>query len=126
MIKALEPGKKSPGTMTPVQDESGAGSDDEGLGGCKFEPVLISDVTVSSFDDLFVPVSSRPPTPDSSDGSEHERVRIPVPIHGKERGRRGRSRGVGGGGEGREVKMKRFGLSIIQMGSSMQACFSRL
>jgi hypothetical protein len=126
VIKALEPGKKSPGTMTPVQDESGAGSDDEGLGGCKFEPVLISDVTVSSFDDLFVPVSSRPPTPDSSDGSEHERVRIPVPIHGKERGRRGRSRGVGGGGEGREVKMKRFGLSIIQMGSSMQACFSRL
>ncbi len=125
VIKALEPGKRTPGTLTPVQDESAAVSDDEGLGGCKFAPVLISDVTVSSFDDVFVPVSARPPTPDSSDGFEHERVRVRVPIHGQERGRRGRSRG-GGGGEGREVKMKRFRLRVIQMGSSMQACFSRL
>jgi carnitine O-acetyltransferase len=35
VIRALEPGKRTPGTMTPVEDST-AGSDDEGLGGCKF------------------------------------------------------------------------------------------
>jgi len=34
VIRALEPGKRTPGTMTPAE-ESVAGSDDEGLGGCK-------------------------------------------------------------------------------------------
>ena len=35
VIKASDAGKRSPGTMTPV-DDSSAQSDDEGLGGCKF------------------------------------------------------------------------------------------
>lgn len=36
VIKALEPsGRRSPGIMTPIEDQSVA-SDDEGLGGCKF------------------------------------------------------------------------------------------
>ena len=34
IIKASEPGKKSPGAMTPIDDSSTV-SDDEGLGGCK-------------------------------------------------------------------------------------------
>jgi carnitine O-acetyltransferase len=34
IIKASEPGKKTPGTMTPIDDSSTV-SDDEGLGGCK-------------------------------------------------------------------------------------------
>ena len=37
VIKASEIGRHSPGTMTPV-DDSTAGSDDEGLGGCKRFP----------------------------------------------------------------------------------------
>jgi carnitine O-acetyltransferase len=39
VIKASELGKKSPGTMTPV-DDSTVASDDEGLGGCKKFPWL--------------------------------------------------------------------------------------
>jgi carnitine O-acetyltransferase len=35
VIKASDAGKRTPGTMTPV-DDSSAVSDDEGLGGCKF------------------------------------------------------------------------------------------
>ena len=35
VIKASEPGKRTPGSLTPV-DDSNIGSDDEGLGGCKF------------------------------------------------------------------------------------------
>jgi carnitine O-acetyltransferase len=37
VIRATDPGRKTgtPGTMTPVEDST-AGSDDEGLGGCKF------------------------------------------------------------------------------------------
>jgi len=35
VIKASDAGKRSPGTLTPV-DDSSAASDDEGLGGCKF------------------------------------------------------------------------------------------
>jgi carnitine O-acetyltransferase len=34
VIKAQEPGRRSPGTMTPIEDSSLA-SDDEGLGGCE-------------------------------------------------------------------------------------------
>lgn len=41
VIRALEPGKKTPGTMTPI-DDSAAASDDEGLGGCKFSRDPIS------------------------------------------------------------------------------------
>jgi carnitine O-acetyltransferase len=39
VIKASDAGKKSPGTMTPV-DDSTVASDDEGLGGCKKLPWL--------------------------------------------------------------------------------------
>ena len=39
VIKASEIGKRSPGTMSPV-DDSMTGSDDEGLGGCKDFPLL--------------------------------------------------------------------------------------
>ena len=41
VIKASEPGKKTPGTMTPV-DDSATMSDDEGLGGCEFSNFLDS------------------------------------------------------------------------------------
>jgi carnitine O-acetyltransferase len=52
VIKASEPGKKTPGTMTPV-DDSATMSDDEGLGGCEF-PYFLESETMLILDRWFL------------------------------------------------------------------------
>lgn len=41
IIRAGESGRKTPGTMTPMIDSAVASDDEEGVGGCKFHPLLL-------------------------------------------------------------------------------------
>jgi carnitine O-acetyltransferase len=53
VIKASEPGKRTPGTMTPI-DDSSTMSDDEGLGGCKYpqtHPIADTNSRIDGFFD---------------------------------------------------------------------------
>jgi carnitine O-acetyltransferase len=210
VIKATEIGRKTP----EVVEDSATGSDDEGLGGCKFEPSILSSsvrvlppLGVESEKEssllllLHSPPQLYPPSPShkhedehgQGEGDQRGQVRIrphvrgpgspsvrckgkggqvpvavasPLPVHGRMHGQVGvkqkvpvrlsvkadidvgsvevlqleqqegdpfdsleeeRERGRTRTRDHREhLKMKRFGLSILQMGSSMQACFSRL
>lgn len=58
VIRATTEGKKTPGTMTPVEDSTAA-SDDEGLGGCKFANVNLNlkmqmQMDVSAFIEVWI------------------------------------------------------------------------
>lgn len=148
VIKSLEAGKT--GTRTPdIAEESAAASDDEGLGGCKLDPNILSPVLRLHVSDVEVenscplmhsPPHLYPPSPSHKHEDEHGQVRVrkrvrgPVPVPGSQYGHgsveegevddveRGRTRFR----DHDHLKVKKFGLSILQMGSSMQACFSRL
>lgn len=195
VIRAHEPGKgaRTPGTMTPVVGDSEQGSDDEGLGGCKFGPSTI--IRVIAVSRSLLPVERKIPLPRShqdnqpldDDGDDWDergrargRVRVPIPEH--EDGLNQSHPMIVNDGLGStnrddpeldilespprwrssnslvsnredhderqqilddenhaqirqrklqrdlefDAKVKRIGLSLLQMGSSMQACFSRL
>jgi len=152
VIKATDVGKKTP----ELVEDSAPGSDDEGLGGCKFDPSVLSSssqflrLSISNHDptscsNLHSPPQLYPPSPSHKHEDEHgqvlvhKRVRGPSQDSGSESLRHGQAdviveveegdiaeRGRRGIRDREHLKMKKFGLSILQMGSSMQACFSRL